>query len=215
MVRPPPSFTRPATLFPDTTLFRSRLPGPRAPTCFPGRSEAEIRGPPLHRHRPATVRRPAWAPDLRAARSVRGSRQWGSRADLRATFLAKRGGAAMTTRFAVDDLVIHRIVEQETPSPDAAYRPQVFFPDLTDAMLEANRGWLTGNGLDPVYGNILLCYQTYIVRTPHHTVLIDTCIGNEKNHPTRPHWHGKTDATYMRALEIGRASCRERVCQYV
>src|SRR3546814_2515778 len=157
MVRPPPSFTRPATLFPDTTLFRSRLPGPRAPTCFPGRSEAEIRGPPLHRHRPATVRRPAWAPDLRAARSVRGSRQWGSRADLRATFLAKRGGAAMTTRFAVDDLVIHRIVEQETPSPDAAYRPQVFFPDLTDAMLEANRGWLTGNGLDPVSGNILLC----------------------------------------------------------
>lgn len=106
----------------------------------------------------------------------------------------------MTTRFAVDDLVIHRIVEQETPSPDEAYRPQVFFPDLTDAMLEANRGWLTGNGLDPVYGNVLLCYQTYIVRTPHHTVLIDTCIGNDKNHPARPHWHGKTDATYMRAL---------------
>ena len=106
----------------------------------------------------------------------------------------------MTTRFAVDDLTIHRIVEQETPSSDEAYRPQVFFPDLTDEMLEANRGWLTGNGLDPIYGNVLLCYQTYIVRTPHHTVLIDTCIGNEKNHPTRPHWHGKTDATYMNAL---------------
>lgn len=103
-------------------------------------------------------------------------------------------------RFAVDDLVIHRIVEQETPSPDEAYRPQVFFPDLSDEMLEANRSWLTGNGLDPVYGNVLLCYQTYIVRTPHHTVLIDSCIGNEKNHPTRPHWHGKTDDTYMRAL---------------
>src|SRR3546814_5583928 len=116
------------------------------------------------------------------------------------TSSAKRGEADMTTRHAVDDLGISRILEQGTPSPNAAYRAKVCFPDLTDAMLEANRGWLTGNGLDPVYGNILLCCQTYIVRTPHHTVLIDTCIGNEKNHPTRPHWHGKTDATYMRAL---------------
>src|SRR3546814_14654052 len=106
----------------------TRFPGRRAPTCFPGRSEAEIRGPPLHLHRPATVRRPAWAPDLRAARSVRGSRQWGSRADPRATFLAKRGGAAITTSLAVHDPVIHPLLQQEPPSPPAAPQTPAIIP---------------------------------------------------------------------------------------
>ena len=106
----------------------------------------------------------------------------------------------MGLRFTVGDMTIDRIIEMDAPNPGEAYRPQVFFPDLTSELLEENRGWLTGNGLDTVLGNVMLCYQSYVVRTPHHTILVDSCIGNDKDHPTRPHWHRKSDRTYAAAL---------------
>ena len=31
-------------------------------------------------------------------------------------------------------------------------------------------------------------------------MLIDSCVGNDKNRPARPNWHMKTDQTYMSAL---------------
>ncbi|MBX6375754.1 MAG: MBL fold metallo-hydrolase [Acetobacteraceae bacterium] len=102
-----------------------------------------------------------------------------------------------TTRFTVGDVTIHRIVEQEQPFFD----PLTFFPGLTKERLEENRGWMEQAGaLDPKTGNLILCIQSYVLRTPHHTILIDTCVGNDKNNPTRPFWHKKTDDAYMRAL---------------
>jgi glyoxylase-like metal-dependent hydrolase (beta-lactamase superfamily II) len=47
---------------------------------------------------------------------------------------------------------------------------------------------------------LILCFQSYLVKTPHHTILIDSCIGNDKPRTSRPKWHMKTDDTYMRAL---------------
>ena len=47
---------------------------------------------------------------------------------------------------------------------------------------------------------LILCFQSYIVKTPHHTILVDSCIGNDKPRPLRPKWNMKTDNTYMRAL---------------
>jgi glyoxylase-like metal-dependent hydrolase (beta-lactamase superfamily II) len=38
------------------------------------------------------------------------------------------------------------------------------------------------------------------VKTPHHTILVDSCIGNDKPRPLRPKWNMKSDDTYMRAL---------------
>src|SRR5262249_50771224 len=36
---------------------------------------------------------------------------------------------------------------------------------------------------DPASGKMVITYQTYIVRTPGHTVLIDTCTGEDKGYP--------------------------------
>ena len=47
---------------------------------------------------------------------------------------------------------------------------------------------------------LILCFQSYVVKTPHHTILVDSCIGNDKPRPLRPKWNMKTDDTYMRAL---------------
>jgi glyoxylase-like metal-dependent hydrolase (beta-lactamase superfamily II) len=102
----------------------------------------------------------------------------------------------MATTLALGDLQISRIVEQEGPFFDALQ----FLPGLTPELLAENRGWMAEAGaLDPE-GRLILCIQSYIVRTPYHTVLIDSCVGNDKQRPTRPFWHMRTDEKYMRGL---------------
>jgi len=102
----------------------------------------------------------------------------------------------VSTTFQVDDMTIHRIVEQEVGHTLATD----FLPNLTPEILAENRAWMEAGGALTPDGRIVLCFQSYVVRTPHHVVLIDTCYGNEKNLPRRPEWHMSTDETYMRNL---------------
>ena len=83
----------------------------------------------------------------------------------------------MSTTVTAGDITIHRIVEQE-----GAFIPIVeFLPDMTPEVLEENRAWLEPSALEPVTANIIVCIQSYVIRTPHHTILIDSCIGNDKD----------------------------------
>ncbi len=102
----------------------------------------------------------------------------------------------MSTLFLAGDLTIHRIVEQEFGFLDAFD----MLPDLTPAMLDAERHWFAPTGLD-AEGRLLMAFQTYIVRTPHHVILVDSCIGNDKNRPTRANWHMKGDDRFMTGLK--------------
>jgi glyoxylase-like metal-dependent hydrolase (beta-lactamase superfamily II) len=102
----------------------------------------------------------------------------------------------MSLTFSVGDLTIHRVIEQET-----TFLPALdMLPALTGELLAENRSWLRqANALDDD-DVLILCFQSYVVKTPHHTILIDSCIGNDKPRPHRPKWHMKTDDTYLRAL---------------
>ena len=103
----------------------------------------------------------------------------------------------MQTRFQVEDVEIHRIVEQE-----AGFTPMLeFLPTLSKELLEENRAWLAPGGYDSSTGNVVLCFQSYVVKTPHHNILVDSCIGNNKTFPLRPTWNGKTDGNFMAALK--------------
>ncbi|MDB5653410.1 MAG: fold metallo-hydrolase [Tardiphaga sp.] len=101
----------------------------------------------------------------------------------------------MALSFDLGDITVHRIVEQET-----TFLPALdLLPGLTPEVLDGNRAWMRGIGaLDP-QDVLILCFQSYVIRTPHHTILVDSCIGNDKPRP-RPNWNMKSDDTYMRAL---------------
>jgi glyoxylase-like metal-dependent hydrolase (beta-lactamase superfamily II) len=102
----------------------------------------------------------------------------------------------MSLKLAVGDLTIHRIVEQET-----TFLPALeLLPGLTPDLLAENRAWMREASAIDAAGVLILCFQSYIVKTPHHTILVDSCIGNDKPRPLRPKWDMKTDNTYMRAL---------------
>jgi glyoxylase-like metal-dependent hydrolase (beta-lactamase superfamily II) len=67
-------------------------------------------------------------------------------------------------------------------------------------VLAENRAWMRqARALDDG-DTLILCFQSYVIRTPHHTILVDSCIGNDKPRPLRPKWNMKTDNTYLRGL---------------
>ena len=101
----------------------------------------------------------------------------------------------MSLRFSVGDLTIHRLIEQET-----TFLPALeMLPGLTPDLLTENRPWMREAAALDAQDVLILCFQSYVVKTPHHTILVDSCIGNDKPRP-RPKWNMKTDDTYMRAL---------------
>jgi glyoxylase-like metal-dependent hydrolase (beta-lactamase superfamily II) len=102
----------------------------------------------------------------------------------------------MSLKYSVGDLTIHRVVEQET-----TFLPALdLMPGLTPEVLSENRAWMRqANALDE-QDTLILCFQSYVIKTPHHTILVDSCIGNDKPRPQRPNWNMKTDDTYLSGL---------------
>ena len=115
-----------------------------------------------------------------------------------------------TTTFKIGDITIHRMVEQEGPF----FNPLEFFPSLTPEVLEENRGWMTEGGyLDRQSGQLVLCIQSYLVQTPHHNILIDSCVGNHKPRPTRPFWNMMNTDRFEKGLAAHRRLSRsDRLC---
>ena len=111
----------------------------------------------------------------------------------------------MSLKFSVGDLTIHRIVEQEAPLAPALE----LLADLTPETLAENRSWMKKAGALDDSDMLILCFQSYVVKTPHHTILIDSCIGNDKPRPGRPSWNMKTDDSYMRGLAAAGCSVND------
>jgi glyoxylase-like metal-dependent hydrolase (beta-lactamase superfamily II) len=102
----------------------------------------------------------------------------------------------MSLKLTLGDLTIHRLIEQET-----SFLPALdMLPGLTPELLADNRAWMRKARAIDDSDVLILCFQSYIVKTPHHTILVDSCIGNDKPRPLRPKWNMKTDDIYMRAL---------------
>ena len=95
----------------------------------------------------------------------------------------------------VGNLQVMRALEMIMP-----FDRQAFFPETTESDWAPHRHWLEPQALDPLTDALQFPMQSYVVRTTHHTILIDSCVGNDKERPNRQAWHLKKDDAYMRAL---------------
>jgi glyoxylase-like metal-dependent hydrolase (beta-lactamase superfamily II) len=102
----------------------------------------------------------------------------------------------MSKSFTLGDITLTPIVEQQQPLFDIFD----FFPAVTPELLNENRFWLEPEVLDPATRKLVLCVQSYLVRTPHHTVLVDSCVGNDKSRPQRPFWHMMKGGAFLQGL---------------
>ena len=94
------------------------------------------------------------------------------------------------------DITIHRVMEMQAP----LFPMLSFFPTLTKELLDENRSWLVPTFVDPATDKFIAAVQSYIIKTPHHTILVDSCVGNHKPRPGRPFWDNQTSDTYERNL---------------
>ena len=85
----------------------------------------------------------------------------------------------------IGDFEVHRISEFEGPF----IAPEVFFPDYDPEVVHANPDMAGPALIDPATGKLVFSFHSFIVKTGHHTILIDSCLGNDKERPTRPQFH--------------------------
>src|SRR6516162_1945921 len=82
-------------------------------------------------------------------------------------------------KLSIGDVTIISIIERDGPWRT----PQEMFPAYDPINGKRHLAELDPEVFDPASGKMVITYQTYIVRTPRHTVLIDTCTGEDKGYP--------------------------------
>jgi hypothetical protein len=88
------------------------------------------------------------------------------------------GGIMQVTR--IGDFEVRRITEYEGPF----IGPADFFPDFDAEVLRANPDMTGPRLIDPATGKLVFSFHSFVVKTGHHTILIDSCLGNDKERPT-------------------------------
>jgi len=79
---------------------------------------------------------------------------------------------------AIGDVTVTSIVERDGPWR----RPEDMFPDYDPELGKRHIAELEPGVFDQASGKMVITYQTFVVRTPRHTILVDTCTGEDKGY---------------------------------
>ena len=80
------------------------------------------------------------------------------------------------TKFRIGNLEVTRIED----FVDHGVPLKMLLPEVTEETIAANRGWLQPNFLDANGATISVHIQSWLFRTKHHTILVDSCVGHQK-----------------------------------
>jgi hypothetical protein len=80
-------------------------------------------------------------------------------------------------------LTVDALVERAGPT-----RPTWLLPGATPETVERHRDWLAPRFLD-AEGRFVQSIHTFVVRAPGLTLLVDTCVGNDKDRGGRKPFH--------------------------
>ncbi len=89
---------------------------------------------------------------------------------------------------------VDRVVESQGP-----FAPVDFIlPAVDMGQIEANADWIRPRYLSEDQ-RLVMSFHSYVLRTPQHRILIDSCVGNDKHRPARPNWH-QQQGPYLQSL---------------
>jgi len=94
---------------------------------------------------------------------------------------------------------VDRVLESEGPY----FALDFLLPGAPADLIAANADWLKPRFVDPADDRLILAFQSFVLRTGRHTILVDACTGNDKNRPERPHWHMQKHPFLERMRAIG------------
>ncbi|MDX2205245.1 MAG: MBL fold metallo-hydrolase [Hyphomicrobiaceae bacterium] len=110
--------------------------------------------------------------------------------------------------FKLGNVDIRRIEESCGPS----FRPAQVLPDWTAEAVAPHRGWLVPDYFSEEKGRLVMSVHSWLLRTRHHTILVDTCVGNHKERPGQPAFH-MLDRPYL--ANLAAAGVRPEEIDYV
>jgi glyoxylase-like metal-dependent hydrolase (beta-lactamase superfamily II) len=85
----------------------------------------------------------------------------------------------------VGDVAVTRVEEQCGPG----FAPGFLFPDWTPEALDSHRHWMLPDFFSEADDKFIASIHTWVVRTRHHVILIDSCAGNDKHRPLVARFH--------------------------
>ena len=80
-----------------------------------------------------------------------------------------------------------------------AFPPAFLLPDWDPEILKEHNDWLLPRHYHARTDRFITSLHSWVIRTKHHTILVDTCAGNHKERPHSPLFHMK-DTPYLDRL---------------
>ena len=90
-------------------------------------------------------------------------------------------------QLTVGDVTITNIIERDGPWR----KPEDMFVGYDPEVGKRHLASMDSEVFDWTSGRMVITYQTFLVRTPKHTILVDTCTGEDKGHPPPFDFPGK------------------------
>ena len=104
----------------------------------------------------------------------------------------------MTNPISHLDLGSARITRiEEMPGP--AFRLSTLFPDWDESIFDSHKDWLVPYYVNPEKMTALLNMHSWILQYDGRTILVDTCIGNDKDRMPAEKWH-QVQSPYLERL---------------
>jgi glyoxylase-like metal-dependent hydrolase (beta-lactamase superfamily II) len=84
----------------------------------------------------------------------------------------------------LDGVTVESVLERTGPR----FKPLDLLPTASLERFALHRPWLEPDLFDPALGMLSLDRQSFVIRTPRHTIMVDTCVGADKER-ANPQWH--------------------------
>ncbi len=81
---------------------------------------------------------------------------------------------------------IRRVQEFEWPHRELNF---VLLDDATPEEFACTRVSQDARFVDVAAGTLIMSFHSFVVRTPQGVLLVDSCVGNDKERPMLPEWH--------------------------
>jgi glyoxylase-like metal-dependent hydrolase (beta-lactamase superfamily II) len=109
-------------------------------------------------------------------------------------------GEQVVTTWTIGAASITRVEEQ---TGFASVPPEQYLAGLDRTVLEQHLGWLVPHHYAPAPDRLITSVHSWLIRTKHHTVLVDSCAGNYKDRPGFARFHQLDTPFLARLREAG------------
>ncbi len=99
-------------------------------------------------------------------------------------------------KISIGNFDITKIVESVAPE----FELNFLLPDAHAGVIEEHNDWLFPHYVDRDSGSLMLSFHSYLVCTQQYKILVDTCIGNDKERPGFDEMH-KLNTDYLGTLK--------------